>query len=348
MTDFSEYIVQSDLSRKQKAENWQIAIGLQDVDQIKISRYLIDTARSHIEGKLAFDEVEKRITDYYRTEEGRKLAAERTDEADLVAAHIAEILSEDAFSLIPAEYARIHRRLFCGVFDHAGEFRKVNLSKREWVLDGDSVTYIPYDGIKETLDYDFKEERSFNYEGVSAGDAVNHICKFISGIWEIHPFREGNTRATAVFAILYLRRFGFKINNELFKEYSWYFRNALVRANYSNYEKKISPTTRYLEKFIENLIFDGKNELKSRFCHIYWNGAREIQSANPKCKNCTLDETAILEILSKSPKATQQELAKEIGKSLRTVKNIMTALRKRGLLIRSGGRRNGEWVIMYN
>ncbi len=346
INSFNEYIIQGDISRKQRAENWQIAIGLQDVDRLKNSPYLLETAREHIEGKLDIASVQKRITDYYRTEEGRQLVSERTDEADIVAARIAEILAEDSFSFIPAEYARLHNRLFSGVIPHAGEYRKVNISKKEWVLDGESVIYAPAELLAETLDYDFAQERQFSYQGLSAQESVKHICKFISGLWQIHPFMEGNTRTTAVFAILYLRKFGFKISNEPFKEHSWYFRNALVRANYNNFSHGISASTLYLERFFENLIFDGTNELKNRFCHILWQDDADIQSVTSKCKNCTLEESAVLEYLTKNPKATQEMIAVAIGKSLRTVKTLTKNLQDRGLLTRKNGKRNGVWEVL--
>ncbi len=351
--DLEEYIVQGDVSQQRRAANWQIAIGLQDVDRLRNSAYLLENARAHIEGKIQIADVQKRIDEYYKTEEGRELAKDRSDEADYVATHIASVLSEDVFSLTSMEYARIHRRLFKGVFDHAGEYRKVNLSKREWVLDGDSVLYMPYEGIAETLEYDFAQERLFSYEGRSAQEAVRHVSKFISGIWEIHPFREGNTRTTAVFTILYLRKFGFRVSNEPFANNSWYFRNALVRANYTNYEKNISATTIYLERFFENLLLGANHELKNRFCHILWqeqpldqSAKVQFQSATPKCKNCTLNETVVLQFLSSNPTATQTTIAKEIGKSVRTVKTITGNLQEKGLLVRRNGKRNGHWEVV--
>ncbi len=352
MASFEDYIVQGDVSQKRRAANWQIAIGLQDVDHLRNSAYLVDNARAHIEGKIQISDVQSRIADYYKTEEGRELAKERSDEADFVAMHIASVLSEDVFSLAPMEFARIHRRLFEGVFDHAGDYRKVNISKREWVLDGDSVLYMPCEGIAETLDYDFAQERKFSYEGLSAADAVRHVSKFISGLWEVHPFREGNTRTTAVFTILYLRKFGFRISNEPFANNSWYFRNALVRANYNNYEKGVSATMIYLERFFENLLLGAHHELKNRFCHILWQDDASaqsdkpiLQSATPKCRNCTLEESVVLRFVSVNPHATQTEMAKEVGKSVRTVKTITANLQAKGLLVRKNGKRNGYWEV---
>lgn len=343
---FDEYIVQGETSRKQRAENWQIAIGLQDVDRLKNSPCLLETARQHIEGTIDLATVQKRIAEYYKTEEGRKLAAERSDEADAVATRIQSILAEDAFTFIPEEYSRLHKRLFDGIFPHAGKYRRVNISKREWVLDGESVTYAPAELLKETVEYDFSQERQFSYRGLSAQESVKHICKFISGLWQIHPFMEGNTRTTAVFTIFYLRKFGFAVDNEPFKLHSWYFRNALVRANYNNYAQGISATTVFLERFFENLLFRGKNELKNRFCHILWKEDAQVQSAISKCQNVTLEESLVLKIIAANPRITQKMIADAIKKSDRTVKRITSSLKERGLLSRKNGKRNGVWEVL--
>ena len=342
---FDEYIIQGEPSRRQRAENWQIAIGLQDVDRLQNSSYLLDTAKQHIEGTLDLAAAQKRIAEYYQTEEGRKLTAARTDEADIVATRIMAVLAEEAFAFIPEEYLQLHKRLFEGVFPHAGKYRNVNILKREWVLDGESVVYAPAELLKETLEYDFSQERQFSYQGLSSQEAVKHICKFISGLWQIHPFMEGNTRTTAVFAILYLRKFGFTVNNEPFKRHSWYFRNALVRANYNNYVQGIFASTVFLERFFENLLFHGRNELKNRFCHILWKTEEMVQSATPKCKSCTLEEAAVLEFLSRNPQATQKMIAEKIGKSERTVKSLTKALQEKNLLTRRNGKRNGVWEV---
>lgn len=342
---FSEYLVQSDGNRRQRAENWQIAIGLQDVDRLQNSAYLLDTARQHIEGELDMAAVQQRIEDYYRTSEGGRLTSQRTYEADIVAARISAILSEKTFAFIPSSYAHLHKRLFDGVFKHAGEYRTVNISKREWVLDGESVLYAPYELLRETIEYDFAQERNFSYQGLSAEEAVTHMAKIISGLWQIHPFMEGNTRTTAVFTIMYLRQFGFPVNNEPFRDHSWYFRNALVRANFNDYHQGISATTIFLERFFENLLFNGRHELKNRYCHIRWQAGRTSQSATLKCQNVPLEERAILSILAQAPHTTQKQLALELKKSERTVKRMMDALQKRKLIYRQGGKRSGSWVV---
>jgi fido (protein-threonine AMPylation protein) len=212
-------------------------------------------------------------------------------EADIVAARIAELLAEKTFQFSPAGMQSIHRRLFTGVLKSAGQFRTYNITKKERVLSGDTVYYAAYESIRETLDYDFSQEKSFSYEGLDASQAMKHIARFISGIWQIHPFCEGNTRTTAVFMIKYLQTFGFQISNQVFAENSWYFRNALVRANYNNFKNNVHATTAFLEQFIENLLMSATHELKNRYLHIDYR--KTVQSANDdisKCKNCTLED----------------------------------------------------------
>ena len=267
--DFEQYILQGEPGRKERAENWQVAIGLQAVDGLKPSHYLLQTAQDHIEERISIDEVERRIAAYYQTEEGRREET-GTDEADGVSVRIARLLAEDTFTFSPAMLTAIHRRLFDGILPRAGRYRQTNIKKREWVLDGASVIYSSCDMIGTTLDYDFEQERLFSYKGIDLPQVVKRISTFVSGIWQIHPFGEGNTRTTAVFTIKYLRQLGFKVDNDPFKANSWYFRNALVRANYQNLPAGVERTTEFLELFFRNLLMGEKNELKNRYLHIRW------------------------------------------------------------------------------
>ena len=267
--DFEQYIIQGEPGRKERAENWQVAIGLQAVDGLKPSRYLLQTAQEHIEGGISIDEVDRRIASYYQTADGRR-EQDGTDEADGVAARITRLLAEDTFTFSPAMLASIHRRLFEGILPRAGRYRQTNIKKKEWVLDGASVLYSSCDMIADTLDYDFEQERMFSYKGIDLPRVVRRISSFVSGIWQIHPFGEGNTRTTAVFTIKYLRQMGYPVDNEPFKLHSWYFRNALVRANYQNLPAGVERTTEFLELFFRNLLMGEKNELKNRYLHIRW------------------------------------------------------------------------------
>lgn len=267
-SELDEYIRQGEPGRSEKSAAWQTAIGLQDVDGLQISPYLLETAKEHIEGNISISAAQKRIQSYYRERQNRNKAEADTMEADIVSARIAELLEEKTFQFSPAEWKNTHRRLFCDVFDHAGKFRNYNIIKNEWVLKGDTVLYASYDSIADTLDYDFNMEKNFSYQGISIAEAVRHIAKFASDIWQIHPFCEGNTRSTAVFIIKYLRTFGFDINNNVFAENSWYFRNAMVRANYNDLRSGIHATTEYLELFFENLLLGTQHELKNRYLHI--------------------------------------------------------------------------------
>lgn len=351
--ELEEYIKQGEPERAEKSEAWQTAIGLQAVDGLNTSEYLLDTAKDHIEGKITIDEAQKRIHSYYEQRNTRTGVEESTKEADIVSARITKLLGEKAFQFSPAEWITIHRRLFEGVFDHAGKIRQYNISKKEWILNGASVIYADFNSIKDTLDYDFATEKNFSYEGLSVEASVKHLAKFASDIWQIHPFGEGNTRATAVFMIKYMKTFGFRVNNDAFRENSWYFRNALVRANYNDLQKGIHSTTKFLELFFANLLLGANHELKNRYMHVDFVDENVSQSATleiPKCQfgtlNCTLEELALLELIAKDPTAKQQELADASGKSLRTIKRIMKSLQDKNYIRRESGKRYGKWEVL--
>lgn len=275
-TDLEEYIRQGEPEQAEKSNAWKTAIGLQDVDGLKTSEYLLDTAKEHIEGKITIESAKSRIMSYYEQRSDRRAVEDSTKEADIVSVRIAELLSERTFQFSPAQLRSIHRRLFEGVFKHAGQFRTYNITKKEWVLNGKSVFYASYDSICDSLDYDFGNEKEFSYSGITINESVRHIAKFTSDIWQIHPFCEGNTRTTAVFILKYLQTFGFTVSNDVFADNSWYFRNALVRANYNDLQNGIHDTLEYLEMFFDNLILGEKNELKNRYLHVDYS---KLQSA---------------------------------------------------------------------
>ena len=265
---FKEYLRESEPDKAHKGYAWSTAIGLQAVDGLKPSKYLIETAIQNIEGKITMKEVQSLIDSYYEEKPAHLSDDERTEEADKVSSRIAEILSETAFSFSPNEYIAIHRKLFQGIYKHAGKIRDYNITKKEWVLNGETVTYGSASELRATLEYDFLQEKDFSYRGLSMDEIIHHLAVFISRLWQIHIFGEGNTRTTAVFFIKYLRTLGFSATNDIFAENAWYFRNALVRANYTNLQKGIHETTEYLEVFLRNLLLDEKNELQNRNLHI--------------------------------------------------------------------------------
>lgn len=265
---FKEYLKESEPDKYNKGYAWSTAIGLQAVDGLKPSNYLVETAIKNIEGEITIKQAQNLIDSYYQTKSDRLSDKERTEEADKVSSRIAEILSEKAFSFSPNEYIGIHRRLFNGIYKHAGKIRDYNITKKEWVLDGDTVLYGGALELRATLEYDFSQEKSFSYMGLSMDEIIHHLALFVSNLWQIHIFGEGNTRTTAVFFIKYLRSIGFSATNDIFANNSWYFRNALVRANYTNLQKGIHETTEYLELFLRNLLLGEKNELNNRELHI--------------------------------------------------------------------------------
>ena len=267
-SSFDEYLRQGEPSQKESAENWKTAIGLQAVDGLQPSAYLIDVAKRNIEGEITLDETRKLIDSYYQSKTVRTPKDEDEEEADKVSANIAKILASKTFAFNTNGYVSLHRRIFEGVFKHAGEIRQYDISKKEWVLEGDSVNYLNWEDLRRALDWDIEQEKNFSYKGLTDDEKIEHIAKFISGIWQIHAFREGNTRTTAIFTIQYLRSLGYEVNNEMFAKHSWYFRNALVRANYRNINKDIEYSPIYLVRFFRNLLLKDSWVLKNRYLHI--------------------------------------------------------------------------------
>lgn len=265
---FDEYLRQGEPSQKESAENWKTAIGLQAVDGLQPSAYLIDVAKRNIEGEISLDETRKLIDSYYQSKTVRTPKDEEEEEADKVSANIAKILASKTFAFNTNGYVSLHRRIFEGVFKHAGEIRQYDISKKEWVLEGDSVNYLNWEDLRRALDWDIEQEKNFSYKGLTDDEKIEHSAKFISGIWQIHAFREGNTRTTAIFTIQYLRSLGYEVNKEMFAKHSWYFRNALVRANYRNIQKGIDYSPIYLVRFFRNLLLKDSWVLKNRYLHI--------------------------------------------------------------------------------
>ena len=274
---FKEYLKQQEPDKKYKGYAWQTAIGLQAVDGLKPSEYLVDAAIQNIEGKITLDEVKNLLDSYY--EEKPQKNHDRTEEADKVSIRIAKILSEHAFSFTPNEYISIHRKLFTGIYDHAGKIRDYNITKKEWVLNGATVIYGSASELRKTLEYDFMKEKHYSYKGLSMDEIIHHLSGFVANLWQIHIFGEGNTRTTAVFFIKYLRTLGFDATNDIFAENAWYFRNALVRANYNDLKHEIHETTEYLELFLRNLLLDEKNLLQNRLMHVDY---KEMLVREPK------------------------------------------------------------------
>lgn len=274
MQFFDEYLRQGEPSQTEKANLWKTAIGLQDIDGLKPSQYLIDTAKENIEGYLSFADVKARLDGYYQQLAVRD--TNRTEEADKVSARIAELLSEQTFGFSISEYIAIHRRLFQQIYPDAGQLRTFNIAKKEWVLNGETVLYGSAESLKETLEYDFEREKKFSYKGLNQPQIIEHLATFTVDLWQIHPFSEGNTRTTAIFLIKYLRKLGYKqVNNATFERHSWYFRNALVRANFEDLSQGIYRTHDFIVRFLENLLLNQNHSLKNREMRV---GCTKIKS----------------------------------------------------------------------
>lgn len=371
--DFEEYIRNSEPAQKEKTCIWSTAIGLQQVDGLTPSKYLFETAKRNIDGEISIAEATSIIDSYYESKTDRAGDGdERTEEADKVSSRIAQILSEKSFNFSPSYLIALHGRLFEGIFKFAGKIRDYDISKKEWVLNGDSVMYGAAFELKAALDYDFEQERHFSYKNLTMEEIAKHITFFVSRLWQIHAFGEGNTRTTAVFTIKYLRSLGFNADNRIFAENSWYFRNALVRANYNNLQKGIHENPEFLEKFFWNLLLGEHNELKNRFLHIrakdfleikendknvtvnYWkvtaNNENVTQNITENNKNITAKLTQtqekILNLIKETPHITQNEIASKLNIARETVNRNMKKLQQEKIIQRLGADKNGSWKIL--
>ena len=323
--NFDEYIRQGEPDKKEKASIWQTAIGLQAVDGLKTSDYLKETARKHIEGEIDIDQARELIKTYYQSKSVHEPDDDEKQEADKVSANITKILSSKTFDFSTNGLVSLHRRIFEGVFKHAGKVRDYDITKKEWVLEGDTVNYLNFEDLRRAIDYDLDRERKFSYKGISQDAMVAHITRFVSGLWQIHAFGEGNTRTTAVFTILYLRHIGFEVSNDMFAQHSWYFRNALVRANYKNAVKGIDYSPIYLERFFRNLLLGEQWDLRNRYLHV--NPTKEW-SVQPNMGTRTSSEQVPEQVdgLLHAVNPLIIGLIKEIGGNELSIAEIMKAL----------------------
>lgn len=365
---FDEYLRQGEPSQKESAENWKTAIGLQAVDGLQPSAYLIDVAKRNIEGEITLDETRKLIDSYYQSKTVRTPKDEDEEEADKVSANIAKILASKTFAFNTNGYVSLHRRIFEGVFKHAGEIRQYDISKKEWVLEGDSVNYLNWEDLRRALDWDIEQEKNFQYKGLSDDEKIEHIAKFISGIWQIHAFREGNTRTTAIFTIQYLRSLGYEVNNEMFAKHSWYFRNALVRANYRNINKDIEYSPIYLVRFFRNLLLGESWVLKNRYLHIDPTDEWKVQPrlATPQVphtphqkvdrkggqktekvgrKGGQKTKESILSLIASDPFVTTNEMSKRLKINRSAISKHIKKLKEDHIIERIGPDKGGKWLI---
>ena len=310
----------------------ETGIGLQDVDHLKNSSYFVQESERYLRGEISLDELDDIVNSYYKS---KPSVGDRSEEADKISVRIAKIISEDSFTFTVGQLLAIHGVLFEGILEQAGQLRTYNFSKKEWVLDGASVIYGDYRELEATLQYDFGVEKRFDYSKLSMDEAIEHLAIFIANLWQIHVFEEGNTRTTAVFIIKYLRSLGFDVTNDTFAKNAWYFRNSLVRANYTNLQKGIHEDRSYLIKFLRNLLLGESNLLDNKTLHVV-----HLFPASDESR-----ETRLLSLLKDNPTMKTDELAKALGVSLRTTKSIISALKKEGKLSRVDGKKYGHWEV---
>ena len=323
----NQYLREGDKSQAEQAEDWKVAIGLQAVDGLKPSEYLLETARRNIEGEIDMEDVSRLLRQYYESKTARTPEDDDKEECDKASANIKKILATRTLAFNTNGYIAMHRRIFEGVLKHAGTLRKYDITKKEFVLRGDTVNYLNWEDLRRAIDYDLQQERDFSYKGLSDTEKIQRLCRFTAGLWQIHAFCEGNTRTTAVFLIQYLRSIGYRnINKDTFADNSWYFRNALVRANYKNTRLGVDYDFSFLELFFRNLLLGETNPLKNRTMVINapeeWNSTQET----PLSTQDTTSER-IIEAIRKKSTTTRRELAEVIGISPDGIKKQLDKLR---------------------
>ena len=369
LKELGGYFKAEEPGRRERADAWATAIGLQKVDGLTPSQFLFDTAKDHIEGRITQNQARRRIHDYYVAQAEVARTDPEKEEADKVSERIVAVLNDGGFAFTPEYFISIHAKLFKGVLPSAGKLRSVNIRKREWVLKDDSVTYGDAATIKQSLIRDFIDEREFDYGGKTPRKIIPHFARFIAQIWQVHPFGEGNTRTTAVFTIKYLRSLGFSVDNDAFRDNAWYFRNALVRANYADYAREVSRDWSYLEIFFRNLLLGEKNEMKSRYLLIGLTDEdkqkiRELTEEKGGQKKAvrksgkksgkkkvvgksgkkTIDR--VWSLLQKCPQSTFADMVRVLGITRSTIQKHIANLKAAGRLRRVGPDKGGHWEVI--
>ena len=350
--DFDAYIRQGEPDQREKASIWRTAIGLQAVDGLQTSEYLRETAIKHIEGEIDIDEARQLIQAYYQSKTHRETTDDDMQEADQVSANITKILSSNTLDFSAKGYISLHRRIFAGVFKHAGKVRDYDISKNEWILNGDTVHYLNWEDLHRALDYDIEQERRFSYKGLSTDQLIQHIARFVSDIWQIHAFCEGNTRTTAVFAILYLRDLGYKVENDMFAQHSWYFRNALVRANYRNAVEGIDYAPEYLERFFRNLLLGERWDLRNRYLHIHptddWRiqPNLEVNVAVNVAEQLTERQLIIYNTIRTNVAVNTKYLSEQLKLNRKTIQRDLAILKDKRILQWVGPAKTGHWEVI--
>ena len=360
LKELGGYFKSGEPGYRERADAWATAIGLQQVDGLTPSQFLFDTAKDHIEGRITQNQVRRRIRDYYTAQKELGGSNPDKEEADKVSERIVAIINDGGFEFTPEYFVALHGKLFKGVLPTAGKIRKVNIRKHEWVLKGDSVTYGSADTIKQSLIRDFIDEREFNYGVVTPRKAIAHFARFIAQIWQVHPFGEGNTRTVAVFAVKYLASLGYRVSSNMFKDNSWFFRNALVRANYADYAQGVKRDWSYLENFFRNLLLGEKNRMKSRYLLIGLSedDKRKIEEISEKAdcqkivrkrrlseKGCQKTADKIIVLMLENRSITQSEMAKSLGISRQAIQKHLSNLKAAGRLRRIGPDKGGHWEV---
>lgn len=318
----------------------ETGIGLQKVDGLEPPGYVKETLKSYYEKDSSLEEISDSIDQYFKKHKNE--TKDREIESSIVALRIIDVLKDKSFVFSVGQYLAIHKRLFEGIIDNAGKLRTYNIEKEEKVICGHSVIYGDYRDLATALEYDLNAERKYSYEDKTMDEIIEHLRTFVSNLWQIHPFGEGNTRTTSVFFIKYLRTLGFDVTNDAFSKNAKYFRNSLVRANYSNIRESVFSDNEYLTLFLRNLLLNENNVLDEEKI--------ALPSILPKRMKREITLTAfeidVLFLIKNSSHITSKSICEITGKSLRTVKYALSSLQSQNIIKRINGKKYGHWEII--
>ena len=358
--NFEEYINGLEKEKYYKGYLWDTAIGLLDAVGVETSEYLWEVARDSIYGDTKIHEVERQVSAYYDQETWRS-KDRSTEGADRIAARIVTLLADPAFYFTPEHYIDIHKKLYGGLFDYAGKVRTRDITRNEWVLGDKIVTYSDAGELLEALIYGMSLEMDYSYLNLPVDEAIKHIAQFFARLWQLHVFEEGNTVATAVFLLKYLNFLGLEVAGDVFSKNAKYFRNALVRANYSDEENGIYAKLDFLEIFLRNLILKEYNSLRNEDLLVTKEKEQKsdpiidpIEVKNDPINNgndpkkLTRREQTIYNYIKNGSQMNRNDMARKLKCSEATVKRAIVKLTKMGLIVREGSNKTGYWKVSSN
>ena len=266
METIKKYLTSRNKQEREACLLWLTAFGIQSVVDLKPSADLLRIIINHIEGKYDIERTRSEVRAFYHEQHKQSHGGghhHRFEEADKVAVRIVDYFERGEFELTPESFSFAHRSMFHNLYHNSGQLREAAASKKEWVLGNTAVLYPKHEEIKPYLNYLFSNERSIDLSKLTPQHRLRHLCEFIAKLFMINAFQYANSRATFVYSMKYFLSLGYHFQNDTFFREAWFFRNAIIRACYTNMHQGVYPTTMHMEMFLGNLFLNEENELRN-------------------------------------------------------------------------------------